>query len=131
MECYNRIEFRVADINTELTDPELCKRFDVVLDKGTWDAISLSGKENSLKNYKRSVADMLGSQTLQGSSSPVMSKYFIIISCNFTRDELIDFFGDHIFQFFYELSANNSFLFGGRTGVTSTGCVFKVVDGRI
>ena len=58
-------------------------QIDVVLDKGTYDAISLSPNEAKTKRkaYNESVLKLLKKDGL-----------FIIVSCNWTQDELKDQF---------------------------------------
>ncbi|CAD6198079.1 unnamed protein product [Caenorhabditis auriculariae] len=88
--------------------------FSIVLDKGTWDAISLAeDREERLKKYKKSVVDAL---------SP--DGQFIIFSCNFTEEELKGQFSDTL-VFDAVIPATHSFSFGGKDGVTSTGIVFR------
>ncbi len=68
-----------ADIASPELDATLCGRFEVLLDKGTWDAISLSEDASAgLENYQLSLRKMIGLDE----QSP---KYFVITSCNFTK----------------------------------------------
>uniref|UniRef100_A0A0R3Q136 Protein-lysine N-methyltransferase n=1 Tax=Angiostrongylus costaricensis TaxID=334426 RepID=A0A0R3Q136_ANGCS len=91
-------------------------QYDVLLDKGTWDAMSLSNDRDSRVHiYRTAVKDAL---TSRGK--------FVILSCNFTREELCQFFDDgSSLVFITEIPAAHSFTFGGRAGVTSTGVVFE------
>ena len=59
--------------------------FDVCLDKGTYDAVSLdpSGAEKRRSQYVESVASLIKNGGV-----------FLITSCNWTREELIARFGD-------------------------------------
>uniref|UniRef100_A0AC35GTZ7 Protein-lysine N-methyltransferase n=1 Tax=Panagrolaimus sp. PS1159 TaxID=55785 RepID=A0AC35GTZ7_9BILA len=117
-----KIKFQVADLIADKTDPELCGKFQVILDKGTWDAISLAGdREARLKNYRRSIMDFF---ELNEEKSSQMSRYFIIFSCNYTKDELCDLFEGDDLKYEYEIPATNALVFGGKKGVTSTGIVF-------
>lgn len=69
--------------------------FQVILDKGTLDAILLSGdRRQRLNNYRRSIMEFFELQEEQTDYSP---RYFVIFSCNFTKDELRDMFeGDDL-----------------------------------
>ena len=75
-----------------------------------------------LKNYRRSIMDYF---ELMEEKNDLVSRYFIIFSCNFTRDELCDLFEGDDLKFEYEIPATNALLFGGKKGVTSTGIVFR------
>ena len=59
-------------------------KFDVCLDKGTYDAISLdpSGAEGKRLQYTQSVTSLLANGGV-----------FLITSCNWTAEELTDHFG--------------------------------------
>ncbi|EYB82677.1 hypothetical protein Y032_0353g3286 [Ancylostoma ceylanicum] len=94
----------------------LANQYDVVLDKGTWDAMSLSNdREDRLTAYRGAVVEALCSSGL-----------FVIFSCNFTREELCKFFeAGSSLAFHCEIPATHAITFGGRQGVTSTGVVFK------
>lgn len=72
----DKIDYQVADLTADETDPKIKAKFDVVTDKGTWDAISLNSKD-MLEAYRRSIQSLFG-------TSDGRSQYFIIISCNFT-----------------------------------------------
>ncbi len=86
----------------------------LVLDKGTWDAIALSENRKQLQEgYIKTVLKVLSE------SNP---HYFLITSCNFTREELVAFFGAHLkakHQIKYP-----SFQFGGQEGSTVTSLAF-------
>ena len=58
--------------------------FDVILDKGTYDAISLDplGAEEKRSKYIRSVSALLADGGI-----------FLVTSCNWTREELTKHFG--------------------------------------
>ncbi|KAK9738248.1 Methyltransferase domain [Popillia japonica] len=107
-EC--NIEFTVCDIidqNTHLSD------FDIILDKGTYDAISLSfnAKENRNK-YIENVQKILKETGV-----------LIITSCNWTKDELIEQFQSHFDL--KESIPTPEFKFGGKVGNVVTSIVFK------
>ncbi|CAP22904.1 Protein CBG01728 [Caenorhabditis briggsae] len=108
------IEFEQLDITAPRPD-FLSLQFDVVLDKGTWDAMSLSEERGDrLKAY----TDLL---------DKVLNKNgrFVVFSCNFTLNELQEQFGGSILEMVCEVPATHSFSFGGKQGVTSTGVVFR------
>ncbi|KAE9417314.1 hypothetical protein Angca_006708, partial [Angiostrongylus cantonensis] len=111
----NAIRFEVLDILSP-SNSLFSNRYDVVLDKGTWDAMSLSDdRDCRILIYKTAVKDAL---TYRGK--------FVILSCNFTREELCQLFHDgSSLVFVTEIPAEHSFTFAGRTGVTSTGVVFE------
>ncbi|KAE9553656.1 hypothetical protein FO519_003104 [Halicephalobus sp. NKZ332] len=124
-EASPKIEFRVADLIAEKTDPSLCRRFQVVLDKGTWDAISLNGdRKERLENYRRSIMDMF---ELHEEEDDLATRYFIVFSCNFTKEELQELFEGDDLKFDSDIPATNALMFGGKQGVTSTGMVFKKI----
>uniref|UniRef100_A0A914VP88 Protein-lysine N-methyltransferase n=1 Tax=Plectus sambesii TaxID=2011161 RepID=A0A914VP88_9BILA len=87
-----KIEFEVADMVTTSLPDDMHGQFDVVLDKGTWDAISLGeNRSERLANYRRSIHQCL-SPVNNSPQSASTTKYFVIVSCNFTKDELIQQF---------------------------------------
>lgn len=89
-------------------------KFDICLDKGTYDAISLcSGNPGEKrKKYIENLNKLL-----------VKGGVFIIVSCNWTSEELKNHFSDY--QFLEEIKAR-TFSFGGKTGQTVSTCVFTV-----
>lgn len=90
--------------------------YDVILDKGTYDAISLSkdSKANRTK-YKQNVHCSLQ-----------VDGFFIIVSCNWTQDELVDFFKPNFSLM--EIIPTPQFTFGGKVGNVVTICVFKKIS---
>lgn len=108
------IQFEQLDITSPRSE-FLSSSFDVILDKGTWDAMSLSDERNSrLKAY----IDLLNAVLSDGG-------LFIIFSCNFTFEEMREQFGQPSLDILCEVPASHSFSFGGKQGVTSTGAVFR------
>ncbi|KAI4470621.1 protein-lysine n-methyltransferase mettl10 [Holotrichia oblita] len=104
------IEFSVCDIideNIKLSD------FDVILDKGSYDAISLSfnAKENRNK-YIENVHKILKATGI-----------LIITSCNWTQEELIEQFKTHFDL--KECIPTPEYKFGGKVGNIVTSIVFK------
>ncbi|VDD78271.1 unnamed protein product [Mesocestoides corti] len=102
--------------------------FDVVIDKGTFDAITLSPddadpmktSEKSRELYLLHVSHILRPDGI-----------IVITSCNWTTEELrgqFERFFDgkkQLFQFFCEVPPLNTFTFGGVTGATTVCAVFK------
>lgn len=86
--------------------------FDVVLDKGTFDAISLmpqeEGGEHSCEIYRRKVEPLVK-----------VGGFLLLTSCNWTKSELFSWFtpegGDNALEYFGE-ARYPSFTFGGQTG---------------
>uniref|UniRef100_A0A8C3AKW5 EEF1A lysine methyltransferase 2 n=2 Tax=Cyclopterus lumpus TaxID=8103 RepID=A0A8C3AKW5_CYCLU len=90
------------------------KGFDVCIDKGTFDAISLnpeSSKEDK-KMYVQVLKDALKDKG-----------FFAITSCNWTKEQLLDRFIEG-FEFVEELPTP-SFQFGGKKGNSVTALIFK------
>ncbi|EFO18632.1 hypothetical protein LOAG_09862 [Loa loa] len=107
-----QIDFRVADLLSESIN---LGKFDAVLDKGTWDSLSLSvDRDRCLRKYKASVCKTLRPCGL-----------FIICSCNYSRNELEKQFSDEELKFLEEIPPKNIFEFGGRKGSTTTCMVFQ------
>ncbi|XP_042142859.1 EEF1A lysine methyltransferase 2 [Ixodes scapularis] len=109
------ISFEVADILEDAFPSEHClsKTYDVVLDKGTYDAISLSPDEPAAKRqrYLELVARLL----------PVNGR-LVIVSCNWTRDELLSHFAPVLSL--CDGIPTPSFVFGGSQGNSVTSLVF-------
>ena len=87
--------------------------FKIVVDKGTFDAISLS--ETAAKDkvsYVENVSQMLVSEGL-----------LLITSCNWTQSELESHFSKH-FKL-KETVPTPTFTFGGKTGASTTFCIFR------
>ncbi|XP_074502252.1 EEF1A lysine methyltransferase 2 [Sebastes fasciatus] len=92
------------------------KGFDVCIDKGTFDAISLNpdNSKDGKKLYVQAVKDALKDKG-----------FFAITSCNWTKEQLLDRFSEG-FEFVQELPTP-SFQFGGKTGNSTTALIFKRV----
>ncbi|XP_034008086.1 EEF1A lysine methyltransferase 2 isoform X1 [Trematomus bernacchii] len=92
------------------------KGFDVCIDKGTFDAISLNpddstdGKKLYVQTLKEAVKD---------------KGFFVITSCNWTKEQLLERFSEG-FEYVQELPTP-SFQFGGKTGNSVTALIFKRV----
>ncbi|CAN9499693.1 unnamed protein product [Ophioblennius macclurei] len=89
------------------------KGFDVCVDKGTFDAISLNPD-----NAKECKAQYV--QTLKDALKN--TGYFVITSCNWTKEQLLKRFSEG-FEFVQELPTT-SFQFGGGKGNTVTVLIF-------
>ena len=109
--------FQICDILN--LDTNMKNTFDVCIDKGTYDAISLHqdhSKEMRLQ-YRQSLFDLL-KPVSEGSPS-----LFFITSCNWTEDELKAFFSP-LFKLKTVLPTP-TFQFGGQSGKTVTSIVFE------
>ncbi|XP_017768330.1 PREDICTED: protein-lysine N-methyltransferase mettl10 [Nicrophorus vespilloides] len=106
------IAFDTLDITADCSG--ICD-IDVVLDKGTYDAISLSleAKENRLK-YIKNVCKFMKDNGL-----------FIITSCNWTQEELCEQFEDAFV--YYKHIPTPQFKFGGKVGSVVSSVVFKKI----
>ncbi|KAG5831170.1 EEF1A lysine methyltransferase 2 [Anguilla anguilla] len=91
--------------------------FDVCIDKGTFDAISLN--PDSAADGKAHYLKALQGALTQGG-------LFLITSCNWTKEQLLHFFRQG-FAFHRELPTP-SFMFGGKTGHSVTALAFKRVQ---
>jgi len=110
------IKYQVCDMLSATESMALCPegKFDVCLDKGTYDAISLNPEdaEGCRAKYITNVCSLLASDGL-----------FILCSCNWTKAELLSQFKDK-FDFLDDLPAP-SFSFGGQSGNTVTTLVLR------
>ena len=110
--CDPRIKFRIFDL---LTDNSSDTKYQWVLDKGTWDAISLNPAETKQKlalKYQQSLKRL-----------SCENAKLIITSCNWTRSELESIFTD--FNVIEEIK-HQSFVFGGKTGQVVTTLIIKI-----
>jgi len=104
---YNTCDFLYGKVPTLRPEPST---FDLVLDKGTFDAIALA-----VKNHDgNSPCDLYTRQLFSTLSS---GGYFLITSCNFTEEELIERFTgpDHPLEFHSKIQ-HQTFTFGGKSG---------------
>merc|ERR1712032_1785864 len=105
-----------CDILEELSTSQctaLKKTYDVVVDKGTFDAISLG--ERAFEDKKRYIRNMGGLLKPGG--------LLLITSCNWTEDELRAQFSEVFLQKY--VLPTPSFTFGGVRGNTVTAVVFQ------
>jgi SAM-dependent methyltransferase len=112
----NIIKLDQADLNNP---GELLKiysdktKFNIIHDKGTFDAFMLLESNNHL-NYICNILDVSGNNTT-----------FIITSCNNTKEELFNYFNNTKIKFVCEIE-HKKFVFGGKTGQTVTTLIFKI-----
>ncbi|KAB0792493.1 hypothetical protein PPYR_14452 [Photinus pyralis] len=105
-----------ADINYSVGDilrDGICNSYDVILDKGTYDAISLSKdaqKERSLyiTNIHKHLTD---------------NGVLVITSCNWTKEELTLQFDTHFYL--HDVIPTPQFKFGGSIGSVVSCIIFK------
>ena len=106
--------FATLDIlDSDLVSAQYAGRFKIVIDKGTFDAVSLS--ESSARDRERyvgSVATMLQTGGI-----------FLITSCNWTESELIQHYSSSFSLL--ETVPNPTFVFGGKSGRSTTFCIFN------
>jgi SAM-dependent methyltransferase len=106
------VEFMQADIlSNELSCIPVV---DVFMDKGTFDAISLSGIPNACKTYV---------DHIHGKLKP--NGKIIITSCNWIEEELLEHF-QPLFQF-YDRIKYPTFQFGGVVGQTITTIILEKI----
>ncbi|NWX83072.1 EFMT2 methyltransferase, partial [Nothoprocta pentlandii] len=110
-EGMSNIKFQVEDF---LAPSAGLSGFDICIDKGTFDAVSLNPEDavGKRKQYVRSLCSVL---------KP--GGFFLITSCNWTKEELLSEFGEG-FEILEELPTPK-FCFGGRIGNTVTALVFQ------
>ncbi|KAI9475027.1 Protein-lysine N-methyltransferase efm4 [Coemansia sp. RSA 989] len=96
------------------------EKFDVVLDKGTYDAICLKPKDSAESDVDQSAIDIYPASV---ASSLKDTGVFLITSCNWTEDELISRFQKHL-ECISRIK-HKSFKFGGVVGQTVATVAFK------
>ncbi|CAG8656368.1 4550_t:CDS:2 [Ambispora leptoticha] len=98
--------------------------FDIVLDKGTYDAISLNPE--MVAKRERGEKDLYPGLVKRWLSKSSEYSIFLITSCNWTKEELEQRFGD---EFNYHSSVKHpTFTFGGITGQTISTVAFKLKE---
>lgn len=102
------VNYSTCDILEGLNDD-----YDVIHDKGTYDAISLS--ENASVNRNKYIESICKHLKSDG--------YFIITSCNWTQNELDNQFSTYFKPF--GIIPTPQFKFGGKVGNVVTSCVYK------
>ena len=119
--------FRADILNHESLPIKYHSHFDVILDKGTFDAISLNPDFEGLEKVSKTkvIADTF-KITLKTLLSPADNPLFIITSCNWTSSELGQIFGPE-FEAVGEVE-HTKFVFGGRSGQDVSTVIFKLLN---
>jgi len=104
------VRFELWDLLSEQPGDWLRDGFDVVLDKGTFDAISLmprvEGSPHPCELYREKVAPLIKPE-----------HFLVITSCNWTKDELLAWLAPkHGELQYYSEAKYPTFTFGGQTG---------------
>lgn len=110
------IQFKVADIlqNDSVTAFDPCN---VLVDKGTYDAIALMPDADLQLNRRLYLNFVLKHLKSNG--------HFVIMSCNFTKEELLKFLQhEDAFHFVHEFETPK-LSFGGKVGNQVTGLVMR------
>lgn len=115
-----------ADILSSATIPEkYLNSFDIIVDKGTFDAISLN--PNFSGKLKTEIIAESFKKTLKNLFSifcPKVFHLFIITSCNWTSQELVTIFAPE-FRPIDEV-IHTKFVFGGKSGQDVSTVIFKL-----
>lgn len=116
----NEVQFETWNILTQPPGPWLGTKFDAVLDKGTFDAISLSAETDT---QGRRICE-----TYRDAVVPLIKEngFMVITSCNWTKEEVVAWFvaDDGVLEVFDE-ARYPSFTFGGQTGQSVCTIVFR------
>ncbi|XP_062071369.1 EEF1A lysine methyltransferase 2 isoform X3 [Lepus europaeus] len=110
-EGLSNIKLKVEDflnLSTKLSGFHIC------IDKGTFDAISLN-PDNAIEKRKQYVKSLSRVLKVKG--------FFLITSCNWTKEELLNEFSEG-FELFEELPTP-MFSFGGKSGNSVAALVFQ------
>ncbi|NXE12212.1 EFMT2 methyltransferase, partial [Lophotis ruficrista] len=110
-EGMSNIKLKVEDF---LTPSAELSGFDICIDKGTLDAISLN-PDNAVAKRKQYVRSLCSALKPEG--------FFLLTSCNWTKEELLNEFREG-FEILEELPTPK-FCFGGRIGNSVTALVFQ------
>ena len=108
------IKFDTLDLlNQEEVEQKFAGKFQILVDKGTFDAISLSETAARDKaRYVESAARLVSGAGL-----------LLLTSCNWTRAELAAHLASHFALL--ETVPTPTFTFGGKTGASTTFCIFR------
>jgi len=107
-------EIEINYIVDDILNTKITTKFNVVLDKGTLDAMALSDNKENVNKYISTVPSYL-----------VNGGYFMITSCNFTHDELKSLFST-VFKY-HTYVKYPTFQFGGVEGSTVSTVIFKKI----
>ena len=111
------ISFELWDLLAEAPGDWLKTGFDVVLDKGTFDAISLmesvEGAGHPCEVYRDKVVPLVK-----------YGGFLVVTSCNWTKTELLEWLACEQLRF-YDEATYRTFTFGGQTGQSIVTLVFK------
>ncbi|KAM7541282.1 hypothetical protein Aperf_G00000033613 [Anoplocephala perfoliata] len=108
--------------------------YDVAIDKGTFDAITLIPDDTDPSKISEKVRDIYV-QNIHHLLLP--NGTFMITSCNWSADELLNEFERpqttnkavrKVFEFVYEVPPLNTFTFGGKTGADTVCLVFRRLE---
>ena len=114
----NIITFQAVDVLQSQEEDVGSEGFDFVVDKGTFDAISLNPHMTmgeSVIRYTNFIKKSLKS-----------TGYFVIASCNWTKEELLQLFSGHL-QLVDEI-ASPAFAFGGKQGSRITTLICRKIS---
>lgn len=103
-----KISYDIGDILQNSQSEILQTQYKVILDKGTYDAISLS-PNNAKENRQKYIQNIYQLLEPEG--------YFVLTSCNWTKEEILIQFTD--FELYHHIPSRN-FQFGGKTGSNVT-----------
>ncbi|ORY29309.1 hypothetical protein BCR39DRAFT_532226 [Naematelia encephala] len=120
-EVMNEVEcdWRTEDLLRKDFDGET---WDLVLDKGTWDALCLSDERIDGKTPSVLYPERVAKLVRPGG-------FFFITSCNFTVDEVKQRWGRSDLGFVFHSSIpHKTFTFGGKQGQTTSTVAFRKVD---
>jgi EEF1A lysine methyltransferase 2 len=131
---HSDISFEVFDIihDSPQTTPWWNSQsgFDLVLDKGTFDAISLSSETISLPNSVSKKVFEVYPEKVSALVKP--GGYFLITSCNWTQEEIVRWFTrggmEGILEVFHVIEYP-AFKFGGKMGQGVVSVCFRKIDG--
>lgn len=114
-----RIVFEQWDLLSEAPGAWLGDGFDVVLDKGTFDAISLMPHSGNSPHPCEIYREKATALIKPGS-------FLFITSCNWTKEELLDWLACEGSRLaFYDEAKYPTFTFGGQTGQSVVTVVFR------
>jgi SAM-dependent methyltransferase len=103
-----------------------CLEAEVVIDKGTFDAISLGAIDNIPGGFSSKTSFFAHKYAQSLRSLCRKSHHFIITSCNWTEQELVGIFGEVGYELVDRIS-HPSFAFGGSVGNTVCTVIFTSV----